>query len=147
MTAVYDTMLMCYCRKCVGRLLLTRSWSETAVHIVIAAVQGFLHLKMKPVLRRLLTRGLAVVPAVIVAAVMGDKAVGQLLVISQVILSMQLSFAVFPLVQFTSMKKYAGRYANSTFTSIVAVLVALLIAGLNAYLLIAVMRDPTSMTH
>eukprot|EP00878_Enallax_costatus_P016073 GHUV01016854.1.p3 GENE.GHUV01016854.1~~GHUV01016854.1.p3 ORF type:complete len:192 (+),score=52.29 GHUV01016854.1:1595-2170(+) len=110
-------------------------------------MEGFLHLKMKPIWRRLLTRSLAVVPAVIVAAVMGDKAVGQLLVISQVILSMQLSFAVFPLVQFTSMRKYTGRYANSIFTSIVAVLVALLIAGLNVYLLVAVMRDPTSMTH
>ena len=102
-------------------------------------------MKMKPIWRRLLTRSIAVVPAVIVAAVMGDKAVGQLLVISQVILSMQLSFAVFPLVQFTSLKKYTGRYANSIFTSVVAVLVALLIAGLNVYLLVSVMRDPSLM--
>lgn len=102
-------------------------------------------MKMKPVYRRLLTRCLAVIPAVIVAAVMGNKAVGQLLVISQVVLSMQLSFAVFPLVHFTSLKKYAGRYANSVFTSVLAVFVALVIAGLNSYLLISIMKDPSSM--
>lgn len=104
-------------------------------------------MKMKPIWRRLLTRSIAVVPAVIVAAVMGDKAVGQLLVISQVILSMQLSFAVFPLVHFTSLKKYAGRYASSIFTSVVAVVVAVIIAGLNMYLLVSVLKDPSSMTH
>eukprot|EP00882_Tetradesmus_deserticola_P002051 GHRQ01002198.1.p2 GENE.GHRQ01002198.1~~GHRQ01002198.1.p2 ORF type:complete len:501 (+),score=240.95 GHRQ01002198.1:197-1699(+) len=108
-------------------------------------MEGFLQIKMRPVLRRLLTRGLAVIPAVIVAAVMGDKAVGQLLVISQVVLSMQLSFAVFPLVHFTSMRKFTGRYANSVAVSVVAVLVAVLIAGLNIYLLISVLRDPGSL--
>lgn len=59
---------------------------------------------------------------------------------------MQLSFAVFPLVHFTSMKKYTGRYANSLATSIAAVLVALLIAGLNGYLLVSVLKDPGSLS-
>lgn len=107
---------------------------------------GFLDLKMRPVLRRLLTRAVAVLPALIVAVVMGDKAVGQLLVISQVILSMQLPFAVFPLVHFTSMRKYTGRYANGYVSSAFAVVAALLIAGLNVYLLISVMRDPTALS-
>lgn len=101
---------------------------------------------MRPVLRRLLTRAVAVVPALIVAAVMGDKAVGQLLVISQVILSMQLPFAVFPLVHFTSGRKYTGRYANGWVSSVFATLAALLIAGLNIYLLISVMRDPKALS-
>ncbi|WIA15564.1 hypothetical protein OEZ86_004166 [Tetradesmus obliquus] len=109
-------------------------------------MEGFLQMKMKPVMRRLLTRALAVIPAVIVAAVMGDKAVGQLLVISQVVLSMQLSFAVLPLVHFTSSAKFTGRYANSLATSIAAVLTALLIAGLNGYLLVSVLRDPGSLS-
>eukprot|EP00879_Flechtneria_rotunda_P015558 GHRR01016271.1.p1 GENE.GHRR01016271.1~~GHRR01016271.1.p1 ORF type:complete len:264 (+),score=85.65 GHRR01016271.1:371-1162(+) len=109
-------------------------------------MEGFINMKMKPVWRRLLTRSLAVIPAVIVAAAMGDEAVGKLLVISQVVLSMQLSFAVFPLVQFTSQKKYVGRYANSIFTSVVAVVVALLIAGLNIFLLVRVFQDPAALT-
>ena len=107
---------------------------------------GFLDMKMKPVLRRLLTRSVAVVPALVVAAVMGDKAVGQLLVISQVILSMQLPFAVFPLVQFTSRRKFTGRYANGYITTAFALLAALVIAGLNVYLLISVMRDPKALS-
>jgi len=101
---------------------------------------------MRPVLRRLVTRAVAVVPALVVAAVMGDKAVGQLLVISQVILSMQLPFAVFPLVQFTSRRKYIGRYASGYIATGFAVLAALVIAGLNLYLLISVMRDPSALT-
>lgn len=107
---------------------------------------GFLNMKMKPVWRRLVTRAVAVVPALVVAAVMGDKAVGQLLVISQVILSMQLPFAVFPLVQFTSRRKYTGRYANGYITTAFASLAALIIAGLNVYLLISVMRDPKALS-
>jgi manganese transport protein len=109
-------------------------------------MEGFLDLKMRPVFRRLLTRAVAVVPALIVAAVMGDKAVGQLLVISQVILSMQLPFAVFPLVQFTSRQKFTGRYANGWVSSVFAVVAALLIAGLNVYLLISIMMDPKALS-
>jgi manganese transport protein len=63
----------------------------------------------------------------------------------QVVLSMQLSFAVFPLVHFTSAAKFTGRYANGIVTSVLAVLAALLIAGLNLYLLISVMRDPKAL--
>lgn len=109
-------------------------------------MEGFLQIKMRPVLRRLMTRAVAVVPAVVVAAVAGDKAVGRLLVISQVVLSMQLPFAVFPLVQFTSLKRYAGRHASGWVTSCIAGAVALLIAGLNGYLLVSVIRDPVSLT-
>lgn len=99
-------------------------------------MEGFLHIKMKPWLRRIITRSVAIVPALVVAAVLGSKAVARLLVISQVILSMQLSFAVVPLVHFTSCKKYVGRFANGWVMKIIAILLALLIAGLNSYLLV-----------
>lgn len=99
-------------------------------------LEGFLELKMRPWLRRLLTRGAAIVPAAIVAAAMGDAAVGKLLIISQVVLSLQLSFAVFPLVHFTTSSKYVGRYASGWCATVGAWLLALLIAGLNVYLLV-----------
>jgi manganese transport protein len=110
-------------------------------------MEGFLNLKMKPVWRRLLTRSAAALPAVVVAASMGDAAVGQLLVVSQVILSMQLSFAVIPLVWFTAQRRYCGRFASSVPTSVLAGAVAVLIAGLNGYLLISVLRDPSALKH
>ena len=68
-------------------------------------MEGFLEIRLRPWMRRLLTRLVAIVPAVIVAAMFGEKGVGELLVLSQVILSMQLSFAVIPLVMFTSDQK------------------------------------------
>lgn len=119
---------------------------RTTLSPLFLLTPGFLDLKMRPVLRRLLTRAVAVVPALVVAVVMGDKAVGQLLVVSQVILSMQLPFAVFPLVQFTSGRKFTGRYANGWVSTVFAGLSALLIAGLNVYLLISVMRDPKALS-
>lgn len=99
-------------------------------------MEGFLNIRMKPWLRRLLTRAIAIVPAVIVIGLFGEHATTELLVFSQVILSMQLSFAVFPLVMFTSDKAKMGEFVNSRLTKIVAWSMALLIAGLNLYLLV-----------
>ena len=99
-------------------------------------LEGFLDIEMRPWLRRLLTRAAAIVPAAAVAAALGDAAVGRLLIISQVVLSLQLSFAVFPLVHFTTSKKYVGRYASGWVTTVVAWAVAVAIAGLNVYLLV-----------
>src|ERR1043166_9351329 len=65
-------------------------------------MEGFLHIRLRPWLRRLITRLIAIVPAAIVTALYGEQGTGSLLVLSQVILSLQLSFAVIPLVQFTS---------------------------------------------
>lgn len=104
-------------------------------------MEGFLHLKLRPWVRRLITRTLAVIPAVIVAAVLGTKAVSRLLVISQVILSLQLSFAVFPLVHFTSCTKFTGKFANNLATKIVAGVLAVCIAGLNSYLLVCAFKN------
>jgi manganese transport protein len=99
-------------------------------------MEGFLRLRMKPWARRLLTRSLAIVPALVCAAVLGNRAVGRLLVLSQVVLSLQLSFAVVPLVQFTSCKAYVGQFANGWALTIATGIIALLIAGLNCYLLV-----------
>lgn len=98
-------------------------------------MEGFLNIRLKPWLRRLITRLIAIVPAIIVTAMYGAKGTMQLLVFSQVILSLQLSFAVIPLVQFTSDKKKMGVFTNSLWVQIVSWTVAILIAALNIYLL------------
>jgi manganese transport protein len=98
-------------------------------------MEGFLQIRMRPWLRRLVTRALAIVPAVIVAALYGESGTAKLLVFSQVILSLQLSFAVVPLVLFTSNKRKMGEFANSTGLKILAWLVTIVIVVLNAKLL------------
>src|SRR5205814_3408909 len=75
-------------------------------------MEGFLNLRIRPWLRRLITRLIAIIPAVIVTMISGEKGTTNLLVLSQVILSLQLSFAVFPLVRFTSDKIKMGEFAN-----------------------------------
>jgi manganese transport protein len=103
-------------------------------------MEGFLELRLPNWQRRLITRLVAIVPTVIVTAIYGSSGTAQLLVLSQVILSMQLSFAVFPLVQFTSDKASMGPFANKTWVRILSWAVALLIAGLNVWLLVQTFR-------
>jgi manganese transport protein len=94
-------------------------------------MEGFLNLRMRPWLRRLITRSLAVIPAALVIYTAGDKGTFQLLIFSQVILSMQLSFAVIPLVQFTSDRRRMGGFANPRWLSWLAWAVTAVIVGLN----------------
>jgi manganese transport protein len=98
-------------------------------------MEGFLRLRLPPVIRRLITRLLAIIPAVIVTAIMGESGTAQLLILSQVILSMQLSFAVVPLVMFTSDKLKMGEFANSRWVKTTGWALAIIIAALNAFLL------------
>jgi manganese transport protein len=98
-------------------------------------MEGFLNIRLKPWLRRLLTRGIAVVPALIVTLLYGEKGTGQLLVLSQVILSLQLSFAVVPLVLFTSSRAKMGVFTNGAVVQVLAWAVSGIIIALNAYLL------------
>ena len=98
-------------------------------------MEGFLHIRLKPWLRRLITRLIAIVPAMIVAILYGEQGTNELLIFSQVILSLQLSFAVVPLVVFTNDKHKMGRFANSAWVRIVSWIVAVIIIVLNAYLL------------
>jgi manganese transport protein len=98
-------------------------------------MEGFLNIRLKPWVRRLITRLIAIIPAVIVTILYGEKGTADLLVLSQVILSLQLSFAVIPLVMFTSDKKKMGEFVNSVWTKGIAWFIAIMIAVLNAYLL------------
>ncbi|MCU7613243.1 Nramp family divalent metal transporter [Chryseobacterium sp. GMJ5] len=98
-------------------------------------MEGFLNIKLKPWLRRLITRLIAVIPALIVAILYGEEGTTDLLVLSQVILSMQLSFAVVPLVIFTNDKAKMGEFANKTFLKISVWAISLVIIVLNLYLL------------
>jgi manganese transport protein len=98
-------------------------------------MEGFLHFSMAPWLRRLVTRSLAVVPAAIVAALWGAHGTAKLLVLSQVFLSLQLPFAVIPLVQFTSSKAKMGEFANKAWLVALAWSAAALIVVLNLKLL------------
>nr|WP_114228653.1 Nramp family divalent metal transporter [Sphingomonas ginsengisoli An et al. 2013] len=98
-------------------------------------MEGFLGLKLAPWVRRLLTRGLAIIPAVIVAARYGESGTAKLLVLSQVVLSLQLPFAIVPLIQFTSNRARMGALVNGRALTIAASLCAALIIALNLRLI------------
>ncbi|HEX9485330.1 MAG TPA: Nramp family divalent metal transporter [Gemmatimonadaceae bacterium] len=104
-------------------------------------MEGFLDIRIRPWLRRLVTRLIAIVPAVIVALIGGASATAKLLILSQVVLSLQLSFAVFPLVMFTSEKAKMGEFVNSSWLKGLAYFVASLIAVLNVWLLVQAVRE------
>ena len=101
-------------------------------------MEGFLNIRLRPWVRRIITRLIAIVPAVIVAVLYGEQGVGQLLILSQVILSLQLSFAVVPLVWFTSAKNKMGPFANPLWLKLTAWMITCVIIGLNVYLLIQI---------
>lgn len=99
-------------------------------------MEGFLNIRMRPWLRRLITRALAIIPAVIVTAMYGESGTAKLLVLSQVILSLQLSFAVVPLVLFTSDRRKMGAFASPRWVKSLAWITASIIILLNVkYLL------------
>lgn len=99
-------------------------------------MEGFVQIRLRPWLRRLITRLLALIPAVIVCAMYGESGTAQLLVLSQVILSMQLPFAVIPLIQFTCSRKIMGEFRTSLPIALLAWLVAAVIVSLNIKLLV-----------
>jgi manganese transport protein len=103
-------------------------------------MEGFLNIRLPQWQRRLITRLAAIVPTIIVVAFYGEHGTARLLIFSQVVLSMQLSFAVFPLVAFTSDRRKMGQFVNATWFKILAWAVAILIAGLNAWLLIQIFQ-------
>jgi len=94
-------------------------------------MEGFLNLRVRPWLRRLITRSVAIIPAVITVSTSGDEGTYRLLILSQVILSMQLPFAIIPLVRFTNDRQRMGDFANRTWVSVLAWVSAALIIGLN----------------
>ena len=104
-------------------------------------MEGFLHFKMRPVLRRLFTRMLAIVPAVCVIALRGNQGSYELLILSQVVLSLQLPFAVIPLIHFTSDKERMGVFVNKGWVKILAWIAATIIIVLNIRLVLGTITD------
>ena len=102
-------------------------------------MEGFLNLRMRPWMRRLVTRGLALVPATIVIALSGDHGLYRLLILSQVVLSLQLPFATIPLIHFTSEPGKMGVFANRTWIKIVAWTIAAVIVALNLKLVAGIL--------
>jgi manganese transport protein len=98
-------------------------------------MEGFLNIRIKPWLRRLITRLIAIIPAVLVIGFAGESKTTELLVASQVVLSMQLGFAVWPLMRFTSEKKKLGEFTNKLWLKILGWTTALIIITLNLKLL------------
>lgn len=94
-------------------------------------MEGYLRLRINPLIRRLITRVIAIIPAVIVILIYGDDEVDSLLILSQVILSLQLGFAIIPLIHFVSDKSKMGRFAIKPVTKIMAWLIALVLIYLN----------------
>jgi manganese transport protein len=104
-------------------------------------MEGFLDIRLRPWLRRLITRLVAIVPAAIVSVLYGAQGVNKLLLLSQVILSLQLSFAVVPLVWFTSSRAKMGRFVSPIWLVVAAWVVTVVIVVLNAYLLFETVRE------
>jgi len=99
-------------------------------------MEGYLNLRIAPWLRRLITRLIAIIPAYLVIIIYGESETGALLVLSQVVLSLQLGFAIIPLIHFTSDKTKMGVFANKIWVQILAWAIALIIVGLNVQLVI-----------
>jgi manganese transport protein len=98
-------------------------------------MEGFLHIRLKPWLRRLVTRLVAIVPALVTIGFLGEGSTSNLLIFSQVILSLQLSFAVVPLVMFTSDRRLMGEFVNPRWLTSLASAIAIVIIALNSWLL------------
>src|SRR5713226_7411879 len=101
-------------------------------------MEGFLNLRLKPWLRRLITRSLAILPAALVIGIMGEGHVTSLLILSQVVLSFQLPFAVVPLIQFTGDRSKMGEFTNGRMTAVLGWAMAAAIIALNATLLVLI---------
>lgn len=97
-------------------------------------MEGFLNLRLSPVLRRALTRGLALIPAVAVIWIQGDQGVYKLIILSQVVLSLQLPFAIIPLIRVTSDRKRMGAFASPSWMTALAVATSAIILFLNSWL-------------
>ncbi|KAL3617711.1 Metal transporter nramp1 [Castilleja foliolosa] len=108
-------------------------------------MQGFLDLRLKPWIRNFLTRGLAIVPSLVVAIIGGSSGAGNLIIIASMILSFELPFALIPLLKFTSCKTKMGAHANSIAISATTWIISSLIMGINIYYLVE--KLVTSLRH
>ncbi|NTU47303.1 Nramp family divalent metal transporter [Candidatus Roizmanbacteria bacterium] len=122
-----------------GIALLASGQSSTITGTLAGQIvmEGFIHIKLKPWLRRIITRGTAIVPAIIAISIGGGTSLTQLLILSQVVLSLQLPFAIWPLVHFTSEKKKMGPFTNSLLLKIIAYVIVFTVIILNGILLLS----------
>jgi manganese transport protein len=118
--------------------LLAAGQSSTITGTLAAQIvmQGFLGLRGSPVMVRMVTRGIAMLPAVLVLALLGDDSTVMLLVATQVVLSLQLPFALVPLIRFTSSRQVMGARASGAFVSAIAAVAPLLVIACNAWLVV-----------
>lgn len=98
-------------------------------------MEGFINFRIEPWLRRLITRAIAIVPTIIVTLLFGKKGTASLLILSQVVLSLQLPFAIVPLVMFTSDRKKMGALRAPVWLTVAAWIVALIVIVLNLKLI------------
>ncbi|MBL1211469.1 Nramp family divalent metal transporter [Geminocystis sp. GBBB08] len=121
-----------------GLALLASGQSSTLTATLAGQIvmEGFLQFRLPPWLRRLATRLLAIIPALIAIIFFGERSTGSLLIFSQVILSLQLSFAVIPLIMFTSNRRLMGEFVNSSWLKVISGAVAIIIVSLNLWLLL-----------
>ena len=126
-----------------GIALLASGQSSTVTGTMAGQIvmEGFLNFRMRPWLRRLMTRTLAVIPAALTIYLAGDHGTYQLLILSQVILSLQLPFAVIPLVQFTNSRVRMGEFANPLWLKLLSWGTAALIVGLNLRLIYVTIEE------
>ncbi|GAM24973.1 hypothetical protein SAMD00019534_081480 [Acytostelium subglobosum LB1] len=104
-------------------------------------MEGFIQIKLPPWVRRLVTRLLAIIPAVIVILAMGPSQVYNLLIISQVILSIALPFAIVPLIKFTSDREIMGEFVNRIWITVAAIIIALILIGLNMMAIVQLIQE------
>jgi manganese transport protein len=125
-----------------GLALLASGQSSTLTATLAGQIvmEGYLQLKMPAWMRRLLTRSIAVIPALVVTAYFGDSGTAKLLIFSQVVLSLQLPFAVIPLIRFTSDKTKMGEFVNPLWVTRCAWLVALIIISLNGAMVASILQ-------
>jgi len=126
-----------------GVALLCSGQSSTLTGTMAGQIvmEGFLNIRMRPWLRRLMTRTIAIIPAALTVYVAGEHGTYRLLILSQVILSMQLPFAVIPLIHFTSSRERMGAFANRAWLRVLAWATAALILVLNVWLMAMTVRD------
>ena len=123
-----------------GVALLASGQSSTLTSTMAGQIvmEGFLHIRLKPWLRRLVTRLVAIVPALVTIVFLGEGSTSNLLILSQVILSLQLSFAVVPLVMFTSDRRLMHEYVNPRWLTVLAWSIVMVIIALNSWLLLRI---------
>jgi manganese transport protein len=126
-----------------GVALLSSGQSSTLTGTMAGQIvmEGFLNIRMRPWLRRLMTRTIAIIPAALTVYLAGENGTYKLLILSQIILSMQLPFAVIPLIHFTNNRQRMGALANSAWVRVLAWLTAALIVVLNVWLIMLSVRD------